>query len=395
MGTKRHMAFDVRNALAGLHVDGRVLDLFSGMGSVAESLQDIAPVITNDSMSFVGSFSRSRFTNADRSTTARNLVESLLEPFQNQLAMLGSIFAAELAQERFALDGSREDMVAFMSRARHVGNSPARRREARDASSTSGSGHYRLASLYFAAGYVSYRQANELDAIRAAIDSHGHAGDRDWLLSSWLTAASVVLNAPGHTAQFMRPGTAAAHARIMKAWNRSVWDAFAAALELSNPIGSFEWRNENDVFVGDALELINSTSPENLGAVYADPPYTKDQYSRFYHLYETLYKYDFPDSTGAGRNRSDRFSTGFSLKSGVAASFHSLARNVARIDVPLVISYPSEGLLSATGNSVAQIASQYFSKVDVLSIDAQHSSMGGPAGMSTKPAVENLYTCIP
>ena len=158
-------------------------------------------------------------------------------------------------------------------------------------------------------------------------------------------------------------------------------------------MGSDEWRSQNSVHVGDALELIAVDHLEDVGAVYADPPYTKDQYSRYYHAYETLYRYDYPDSRGAGRNRSDRFTTGFSLKTAVVASFHDLCRNVSRMRVPLVVSYPTSGLLSSAGNSVPEIARQYFSDVSASSIEARHSTMGASMGESTKAATENIYVC--
>lgn len=111
-------------------------------------------------------------------------------------------------------------------------------------------------------------------------------------------------------------------------------------------------------------------------------------------MYETLYRYDFPDSTGAGRNRSDRFTTGFSLKTAVVSSFHDLCRNVSRMQVPLVISYPSSGLLGDAGATVPEIALQYFGDVQTRSYDANHSTMGASTGASKKSATENLYVCL-
>ena len=289
--------------------------------------------------------------------------------------------------------GDREQLARYMDRTAHVGNTPALRRAARVAAETSGSSHYSLATLYFAAGYLSLGQAIEVDALRAAIDSDVSKADRDWLLASWIAATAVLVNAPGHTAQFLRPNTASSHVRIVRTWRRSVWDEFGGALASVRQIGTSRWRACNEVLVGDALELIATGRLDNIGAVYADPPYTKDQYSRYYHVYETLYRYDFPDSHGTGRNRSDRFTTGFSLKTAVTASFHDLCRNVARMRVPLVLSYPSGGLLTDSGSDAATIAQQYFSRVITRSYNANHSTMGASNGASKKSATENLYVC--
>lgn len=394
MGTKRHMADHVRDAIADLGPVGRVVDLFSGMGSVAESLQETASVVTNDAMSFTAALSRARFKGADRDTSPAEVVERLRDVYETRTRELEREHKAELKREAAALDGSRADLLDYMGKAQHVGNSSARRRAARVAAQSSGSDHYSLASLYFSAGYLSLGQAIQVDALRAAIDADPHLDERDWTLGAWIAATSVLVNAPGHTAQFLRPNSSSAHSRIVRTWNRSIWEEFSVALDAVSQVGSEAWRQDNSVYVGDALDLVSAGELRDIGTVYADPPYTKDQYSRYYHMYETLYRYDFPDSSGAGRNRSDRFTTGFSLKSAVVASFHDLCRNVARMRVPLVISYPSSGLLGDAGESVSEIARQYFGNVRTLSYNANHSTMGASTGASKKSATENLYVCL-
>ncbi len=394
MGTKRHMADHVRDAIADLGPDGRVVDLFSGMGSVAESLQETASVVTNDAMSFTAALSRARFRGADRDSTSAEVVERLRAAYEARVRELEREYKAELTREVVALGGARADLLDYMDKAQHVGNSSARRRAARVAAQSSSSDHYSLASLYFSAGYLSLRQSIQVDALRAAIDADPHLDERDWMLGAWIAAISVLVNAPGHTAQFLRPNSSSAHTRIVRTWKRSIWDEFSVALDTVSQVGTEPWRDDNSVYVGDALDLVSAGELQDIGLVYADPPYTKDQYSRYYHMYETLYRYDFPDSSGAGRNRSDRFTTGFSLKSSVVASFHDLCRNVARMRVPLVISYPSSGLLGDAGETVSDIALQYFGNVQTLSYTANHSTMGASTGTSKKSATENLYVCL-
>jgi len=74
---------------------------------------------------------------------------------------------------------------------------------------------------------------------------------------------------------------------------------------------------------GAALQELAEQRPRARGraAWYLDPPYTADQYSRFYHLLETLARGDRPgiDSVKA-RYRSDRFRSAFSLRTGRRAS---------------------------------------------------------------------------
>ncbi len=394
MGTKRGLVPDFQQALCGLVTTGRAVDLFSGMGSVAESLSECdVSVVTNDALEFTACISRARFLgkHSARSTTAA--IGDLRPHFEHARARMLADTAGVLQAERKALDGTRADLSQFMDQAKHVVTSVEARRNARAASEAAGLEHYRLAQLYFAAGYISNEQAIDVDALRYAIDLDGDLAARDWYLAAWLSAISVLVNAPGHTAQFLRPNTDAAHARIVRTWRRSIWLEFEEALHRTEQVGTSNWRDANEVLVTDALDLVSSGRLANVDVVYADPPYTKDQYSRYYHVYETLYRYDYPDAHGAGRVRSDRFTTGFSLKSSVRASFADLCRNVARMEVPLVVSYPNGGLLDRTGTTFRDVADRYFLNVHVSALDAQHSTMGASNGASKKTATENLYVC--
>jgi len=394
MGTKRHMVTSVQRELSELAGSGRAVDLFSGMGSVAESMSECdISVVTNDALEFTACISRARFLGKRRSRTVAAAIAGLRPHFEHAQHRLLADASSVLHTEQEALSGAAADLTAYLAKAKHVAGSAEARRLARSASEASGLDHYRLAQLYFSAGYVSYRQAVEIDALRYAIDLDGDMEIRDWYLASWLSAISVLVNAPGHTAQFLRPNTEAAHARMVRTWGRSVWAEFLEALGRTQQVGTSKWRSGNAVLVTDALDLVSSGRLRDIGVIYADPPYTKDQYSRYYHLYETLYRYDYPDAHGIGRVRSDRFSTGFCLKSSVRASFADLCRNIARMEIPLVVSYPTGGLLDLTGTTFADVASRYFLDVRVTELDALHSTMGASNGASKKTATENLYVC--
>jgi adenine-specific DNA-methyltransferase len=299
-------------------------------------------------------------------------------------------FGQTLAAETVALDGNTRAMADYMAAYTHAANSERVRRYVRRISSRSDRRRYQLASLYYAGGYFSLRQSIQLDAIRQAIDSVGPGSD--WLIAAWLSVASTVINAPGHTAQFLKPSTPETTARIQRCWRRNIWDLFKDRLTDIHPVGHASWRSSNRVLVGDAARLVAGPKPEGLEVVYADPPYTRDQYSRYYHVYETLYAYDFPNVTGIGRSPTERFHTAFSQKSQVATAFRQLIGALKRWDVQVVISYPSDGLLTKAGGSVRDIAhEQGFKSVTGLAFASEHSTMGASKGIPTKYATENLY----
>lgn len=395
MGTKKRLAPLVRDIALDERRRGRVLDLFSGMGSVARSLSDVASVCTNDALEFTAAFARARLLDNPR-VPVSSVVAGLQQPFNHRRKQLSNAHQDRLGAEDRALAGSRRALEVHLSRARHAANSDVVRDGLRRADGRSDAGRYCLATGYFADGYFSLRQAIELDALRYAIDTtEALTAYRDWLLSAWLASAGAVLNAPGHTAQFLKPNTDQQARRIQRNWRRSIWTIFADRLADVSLVGTKSWRASNNVITRDALEVANGSVPSDIGVVYADPPYTRDQYSRYYHVYETLYRYDFPTASGQGRTPTGRFTTAFSKKSQVRRAFDELVGGIARWRVPLILSYPSDGLLQRAGYTVESILERHLTIAKTLVLPYDHSTMGGSSGVGTTLAQERIYVCVP
>jgi adenine-specific DNA methylase len=117
--------------------------------------------------------------------------------------------------------------------------------------------------------------------------------------------------------------------------------------------------------------------------IYADPPYTRDHYSRFYHVLETLCLRDDPkistvrignkDFTSRGIYRQNRHQSPFCIKSQAPTAFLNLFRRVRQLNVPLVISYsPYISNSNArprlmTIQEIEELARKYFARVNILS----------------------------
>jgi adenine-specific DNA-methyltransferase len=365
------------------------------MGSVATSLAPVASVLTNDALAFTTTFARARFLEGERLPT-RTVARRLFPDFRTAYEHLRDEFGHRMARERGALASeTREDLDSYMETAPHVGNSDRYRRRCRTAKEGASFERYCMTVLYFSAGYFSTAQAAQLDAIRYAIDEYEDAASRDWLMSAWLAAAGAVINAPGHAAQYLKPGNDEVYKRIRRQWQRPVWSIFIEKLDRIQAVGTKKWRSHNAVCNSDALELVEAAAFDRVGIVYADPPYTKDHYSRFYHVYETLYRYDFPESEGAGRYRPDRFNTPFSLARSVEAAFRKLFEDVAARGLPLVLSYPENGLLHRDGRRVTALLEEHFTIKQAHHITLQHSTLGASKGSHVKSALEGVYVCVP
>jgi adenine-specific DNA-methyltransferase len=176
-----------------------------------------------------------------------------------------------------------------------------------------------------------------------------------------------------------------------------VWEEFMVAADAQRPFGTRTWRSTNRVTVQDAL----ATWPKprrgswERAIVYADPPYSKDHYSRYYHVLETLVKYDYPQASGAGRYRPDRFATPFSLKRQVQRAFDSLFARIAERDWSLVLSYPSNGLVPEA-DLHALVAAHFRDTRLAVRRPIAHSTLGGRHGRATNAAEELMWVaCRP
>jgi adenine-specific DNA-methyltransferase len=140
--------------------------------------------------------------------------------------------------------------------------------------------------------------------------------------------------------------------------------------------------------VADAEQLTGGTP----AIFYADPPYSKEHYSRFYHVLETLERYDYPEAIGAGRYRPDRFHSDFAVGSRVGEASEKLFSGIAAVEGILLFSYPSSGLLSKTGACVQSLLERHFKAVSLM-VDrpARHSTLGGRYGSPFRSVREQVW----
>ena len=267
---------------------------------------------------------------------------------------------------------------------------------------------------YFGGAYFSYAQAAELDVLSRVIESFGPKR-RDTLRAALLSTASDVVNTVGKQfAQPIRPrskdGSPKRHLIAKITRDRAVapsaaylrWLARYAALS-SAQLGHVAIRAD---YV-DALERLKG----DISVVYADPPYTRDHYSRFYHVLETLALRDNPTiaaNPGAiqgelsrGLYREDRHQSPFCIKSQVQSAFGAMFVGAASAGASCVLSYSPfdresnarPRLMSIAG--IVELAEQYYRKVEVRTIDGvSHSKLNHTRlNYEVPPDAEVMFLC--
>ena len=370
LGSKARLNEVIRSAIGGIvEPGGRVCDLFAGSGTVSLSLsqqwnivaadiQEYSRVLSNGVLNPPGetvataAAIRQEATQSGRRRGLRAALGELLEYEEACLkdATLGQVTALfDLLQH-----GSLQASV--------LGSEPpsselsCKMRSAWRALGSKGlaGGPASVVSRHFGGVYFSWSQAIELDALLSCV--HG-LGDRrrDHFLAATLAAASEVVNTIGKQfAQPIKPRDARGRPKwhlvrqILRDRSMSVFDSFETWVRrvavVPRPL------REHRVMRADYRRVLADVTVE-FDAVYADPPYTRDHYSRYYHVLETMALRDDPEvsttrirSGGScrpsrGIYRADRYQSPFCIKSQVAPAFMELFEGAAKRSVPLIVSY--------------------------------------------------------
>ena len=390
MGTKRLLASNIASEVEKLR-PGPFLDLFAGISSAGGAVAPKRQIWCNDTQAFSTLLTGALYGSKSNDTKAAEVVAYTRRQYLSNLKRLTMMLRKELAlEDSFIRSESKEEQVAL-----HGEIMAAARERASDLRKA---GLYSLFTSTHAGGYFGLRQCLELDSIRAGADGaltreRISSDQHRWAILALCRAISTISNSTGHFAQYLTPKIANM-ARVLSKRRRSAFVEWKTALHEFRPVGSSRWRSSNRIFNADANTLLKklTTGNELPGVIYADPPYTNDQYSRFYHIFETAIKYDYPEITGKGEYRRNRFVSRFSLASEVVAAFEEMIQTAALLPSSLMISYPSDGLLRESSETILRLMRENFAVVrDPILIRHKHSTMGGSKGTQKRLVTEHIY----
>jgi adenine-specific DNA-methyltransferase len=405
MGNKRQLLPVLLPALSRfLTGRGTFLDLFAGTHSVGYALRDQATVWANDIQAYSAVLGEALLQpRALAVDSAQQKVESILRRAEGLYEEAAALFAYYIAHERRILALAQADPHQALRRlnALHAayrrflvdsGEEPPRRLEPLVRRTRAGLATQPplMATLYWAGTYFGLEQCLWLDALRAAIDelSPGEAM-RAPSLAALLHAAARCTSGTGHFAQHRKLTSVSVLLDVIKYRQKSVraaWTHKVQQLVRVAPTKSFRHR----VTCLDFREVIKM--PLDVDVVYADPPYSKVHYSRFYHVLESLALYDYPGAEydGRYRPRALRHQSPFSIAGLAEDAFRTLIEAVASADVPLVISYSSTGVVPL--DRLRRICRHRFKFVETASQAHVHNTMGR-RGDRDRAVREVLITC--
>jgi adenine-specific DNA-methyltransferase len=214
----------------------------------------------------------------------------------------------------------------------------------------------------YAGTYFGVRQALEIDLLHSAI----RRLTREGRLSAWqsatamtglMHAASMVVHSAGkHFAQPLGEGSGNArflNARLLSDRSISVFDRFSEGCRRASE-NPFSALNGHGAVCAPAEEYVLADQGTHQ-LYYLDPPYTAQQYSRFYHVLETLAddgepKVPLKERPSAGLYPVGRYKSAFSSRRMAPRTMEALLTEIARRGAAALISY-SASAAGSDGNA--------------------------------------------
>lgn len=229
--------------------------------------------------------------------------------------------------------------------------------------------YYSFFKDHYSDTYFSANQCLEIDSVRYAIDKLKQTEYRDILLLALMCSMSTCESTPGHFAQYMNKD----HYRLTELRKMSIFDTMMEKCDDYKNIVKSKYINKS--FNEDAIRLIKSEEFKEVDCVYIDTPYTAEQYSRFYHILETVCRYDNPTiENNKGLYRDDRYKSKFSKNSSVKEAFSEMINLLSDKGKTIVVSYSNRGLVGV--EDLRKIIYNAYGNCEVKYMSYKHSTQG-------------------
>lgn len=288
LGNKTKLIPFIKKVIDKYEIKGEVFaDLFSGTGSVADSMKGSYSIIANDFLYYSYLLTKAKVLNNDIPK---------FKKFQRE---------------------KKENIFSYLNCIEPTPN-----------------GNYFIYNNYTPRGnrmFFNEKNGAKIDAIRIEIEEIYKndlidENEYSFLIASLLSSVSSIANTSGTFEAFF------------KFWeSRSKKDFIIEPIELNKA----EEVTERKIYCEDTNTLVREIEGD---IAYIDPPYTVSQYISAYHMLETIARYDYPEITGVGgkRGRGDKNSL-YARKNEALSQFEDLFRQIKFKHI--LVSYSNQGLV--------------------------------------------------
>lgn len=412
---KRLLDFIYENTQEYIDPDKAFLDICSGTSAVAYNMKRHFTVYTNDSENYAYQIANAIIKNNERYDFDQLDEDLIREKYEFNLQRLNNIFNDIVNQEAELLErNDAEGLIELYSNCPCIWkdnvnikindylikNISDLKRYKDDIPNV-------LFTLYYSSSYFGIKQSMEIDSIRYAIEFIESEITKSILFTSLFFAMKeCVFAKDGHMAQPLNMQTS--KRKMLSLKEKSIYNIFNEKLREFNSDDFVLSHNNNKCYNNDFRTLLETEESikEEVGFIYIDPPYTDMQYSRYYHILNTVVLYDYPDislnrgNITKGIYRDGRYQSPLSQRkyalNEIDFLFSFCKEN--RINVALSYAYPVDRERQATNRYTASIddlinvARKHFGN-DVIVVDEEYSHANN-RNSEKKDVLEYLIICI-
>lgn len=380
-----------------------ICDIFAGSGSVSAYLNQNYTIIAND-LELYSAIICSALLNTPSKTTLlkfRDEVNSIYFLNLNQKILENKTIIEK--EDIFVKNQDNKSLIDLYNSIPTVWNNLGNNIHP---STLRNENKYNLFLRYYSGTYFGIAQSIEIDSIIQTIKMLD-SSPKDVLFSCLFYAMKeTVFSKDGHMAQPLN---------ITKNPNRhitqrkkSIYSYFNSKLiEFIDKSEDYS-SNLNKIYNYDISTLLNRNDflSSNIKLIYADPPYTDMQYSRYYHLLNVAARYDYPELTISqgsytkglyteGRNQSD-LSKKSTAKLRIFELFEVCKKN--KIILALSYAYPRDSKsqnidrYTVSIEELVEMAKNTFGSkcVQIEKIEYKHSNQ---RNSTSKEVLEYLIIC--
>jgi len=390
MGNKKKIAgFIIESMFPYIPKNSIFIDLMCGSGSMSQAFAQLGQTYASDAQEFCQLLAKIQGSGFSK-TRAQRILKDIAPCYNRHLQALTEIYQEQLEAEEMLYHQDWSDRNAVFSTYTkfsdqfHLYSStfptdPEISRLVSQYKTNPTQFPYRLFTLYFSNVFFGLLQCIQLDSLRYAVDQL-NGEEKDWALGVLVvTAYQVSSSHAGHFAQ-PRKISPTNILETLSQRQKSAYHEFSKRF-LCLAEESEQSQNEIRLIPGPWQNALGFVK-EHVGkqaVVYLDAPYKRDEYSRYYHVLETLVKYDYPFSELNGRVPSkkmgERFSTEFFTKtsSKVDSIFVEIISQVLIAGMTCVWSYSNNGIASII-DVLATIKTLLPCKIHLYGIPYLHQS---------------------
>lgn len=339
-GSKKRLLPFIKNVISKYLGRGKVVfDIFAGTHAVGYALKDSYKVIANDAEIYSYIIGKCLITNKNR-LCLKNIQDVFDKKYSENYNKLALQYPEYVTEQELISKKDIDGLIEFYNDLKNIWECGYINRFSGQKNNI-----YHLFTTYYSNTYFGLKHSMQIDSIRYAIEQFKNTENYYYLMTALFFAMKeCVFSKDGHMAQ---PLDRIKNKKILlKRREKNLLDIFLNKLAEFQNINLFKTSNNDNVVLNLSLnEIFDKNSLINTDLIYADPPYTDMQYSRYYHLLETVTRYDYPKLSyyrgkiSKGLYRENRFQSPLSQHSSAKADIDKLIQNAKRLHKIIIFSY--------------------------------------------------------